>query len=263
MGRFRALSHYWGSKAVRIAAVVVALAVAATAVVVLLPDERSAVEIPADATFSPTTPPPAAAPPDPIALPAQPRVLVFGDSYTAGFGATDPETDGFARVLPRYLPGWDLAVEGVGSTGYLKAGNDGQGTFLQRIERLSYGDEFQLVVLQGGSNDQNVENAGLAEAVDATVTALRSRFPSAQLVMLGPVSVSTNSNANKRYVNAVLQEYARENSIQFISPLFERWFPTESQDEWVNIDVGHPNTAGYDHMAQELATDLTAIVVPR
>ncbi|MCJ1682393.1 SGNH/GDSL hydrolase family protein [Rathayibacter sp. VKM Ac-2928] len=247
----------------RTAAIVAALAVTGTAVVFLLPDDRSAVEIPLGATFSPTAAVPPVEPPDPIVLPSRPRVLVFGDSYTAGYGSTDPATDGFARVLPRYLPSWDLAVEGVGSTGYLNSGNDGQGTFLQRIERLSYGDEFQLVLLQGGSNDQNVENAGLAEAVDVTVNALKDRFPSAQLVMLGPVSVSTNSNANKRYVNGVLEKYARDHRIAFISPLYERWFPTKSQSEWVNIEVGHPNTAGYDHMAQELATDLGKIVIVR
>jgi acyl-CoA thioesterase-1 len=257
--RLEVLSSAWRSTTVRVVTVVAALAVTGTLLVFLLPDDRAAVEIPASATFSPTTATPVPTP-DPIALPAQPRVLVFGDSYTAGYGAAAPETDGFARVLPRYLPGWDIAVEGVGSTGYLKAGNDGQGTFLQRIERLSYGDEFQLVILQGGSNDQN---AGLPDAVDATVTALRERFPSAQLVMLGPVSVSTNSNANKRYVNAVLQEYARDHRIAFISPLYERWFPTTSQSEWVNIEVGHPNTAGYDHMAQKLAADLGEIVVAR
>jgi acyl-CoA thioesterase-1 len=188
------------------------------------------------------------------AVPDGASVLVFGDSYTAGYGA-NPREEGYAYKLGP-LTGWDVAVEGIGSTGYLSPGNNNQGTFKQRIEGLPYGDEFDLVILQGGSNDQNEDIAGLAGAIESTVGTIRTHYPSAQLVMVGPVSLRYNPPADKATVNEVIATYAADNDIPFISPIGERWFTDGPGDGLINTELGHPNNKGYDLIAQLMSEAL-------
>ena len=77
--------------------------------------------------------PPAPRPPEPLALPAQPRVLLVGDSYSEGYGA-EPVSEGFAFHVAGPL-GWSLTRDGIGSTGYLNPGPRHQGTFRERLLR--------------------------------------------------------------------------------------------------------------------------------
>jgi hypothetical protein len=69
----------------------------------------------------------------PLAMPDDPTVLVFGDSWTYGSAATDP-TLGYAYVLGE-SEGWDTIVNGVRGSGYLKPGIDG-GSYGERIAQL-------------------------------------------------------------------------------------------------------------------------------
>lgn len=212
------------------------------------------------------TPPPASmfgatAPPSPsaFAVPPGSRVLVFGDSYTAGYGA-EPATEGYAYKLAT-LTEWNVEVEGIGSTGYLNAGNDNQGTFKQRLDSLEYGDEFDLVILQGGSNDQRVQDRDLSAAIDEVASTIEQRFPSAQLVVVGPVSVGTNANEDKKRIDRALRAYTRAQGVYYVSPVGATWFHTSDQPALVNMAVGHPNNEGYTVMAEKLLAAIERIAV--
>ena len=110
-----------------------------------------------DTTSAPVYP--VEAKPDPprrLELPAHPRVLLMGDSYTEGWGA-DPESRGFSYQIAKPL-GWRLTRDGIGSTGFVDAGLQNQGNYPARLTRHPR-DAYDLVVLQGGTNDEKLPAA--------------------------------------------------------------------------------------------------------
>jgi acyl-CoA thioesterase-1 len=229
------------------------LAVTAAVLWLVSPPQESFVASTSGTTFTPF---PTASHKPPLALPANPRVLFFGDSFTEGWGAT-PETEGYAyKIGP--LMGWQVTVDGVGSTGFLSPGNKQQGTYQQRIEAEKYGDDFDLVVLQGGSNDQNVAG-DFTGALDSTVKAIHLKYPRAQLLILGPVNLGTVANANKVSLNEKMRDYAAANDIWFVNPIAQTWFPDSSRKLDENMTLFHPNAAGYAVMAAKLSDDLREI----
>ena len=117
-----------------------------------------------------------------LALPEQPRVLVFGDSWTYGSAASLP-TLGYAYVLGERL-GWETTVDGVRGSGYLKPGPDG-GSYGERIAALDPALDPDLVIVEGSINDRRLPATGYRDAV-AAWDALAALYPEAAIVILGP-----------------------------------------------------------------------------
>jgi len=191
-------------------------------------------------------------------LPVQPRVLLMGDSYTEGWGAT-PLSEGFAFHIAEPL-GWRLTRDGIGSTGYLNAGLKMQGTYPQRLWRHP-ADGYDLVVLQGGSNDEKAPEADIAKAVDLTVRTVHRRYPSAQILVMGPVVPHGTIGANRVKVNRVLTSYTTAHSLQLINPWAEQWFVKGDAATMVDPVKGHPNNAGYARIATLFIRDVRALSV--
>lgn len=181
------------------------------------------------------------------------RVLILGDSYTEGWGS--PDAEGSWAYQAAAMRGWNATISGVGSTGYMNAGLEEQGTYAQRAAGLPDG-EYDLIILQGGSNDQRFGEVDLQPSIHEAVTTLQQRFPSAQLVMVGPASAGTSIPAAKAYVDRQLSKYARANRIHYISPAQQTWFPSELREELIDEPTGHPNTLGYTRMAEKLLASL-------
>jgi acyl-CoA thioesterase I len=194
-----------------------------------------------------------------ITVPAHPRVLIFGDSYTQGWGAT-PETAGYAYQMGA-LMGWDVTVDGVGGTGFLNAGTAGTGNFATRIKHLKYGpNSFDLILLQGGSNDQS-QKGDMAAAISRTVDAMRAKFPSAKLLLMSPVSLGSSAPPDKARVTNDLLAYAGSHGLMVIDPIAEHWFNSATVQQYENMELGHPNAKGYAYIAQTLKRDLGQIIV--
>src|SRR5690606_39017085 len=100
----------------------------------------------------------------PLTIPEGARVLVFGDSWTWGQSAVD-RTRGYAYVLGRER-GWNVTVDGVRGSGYLRPGIDG-GTFGERIAALDPALDPDLVIIQGSINDRREDLRGLGAAVQS------------------------------------------------------------------------------------------------
>lgn len=213
-------------------------------------------------TPEPSAPPPepTCAMPDPaptlvpasLTLPAKPSVLVLGDSYTEGYGA-DPETKGWAYLVGKPL-GWKVTVNGVGGTGYVNPGPRGEGTYLQRLPSLQ-GRSFDLVVVQGGSNDRDTSYPALRDAVAKTLDAVRTDFPGAVVVLMGPATPYGKPDATRTLAQCVLAGHAATQGLAFIDPLGERWFVEGDGDRYANPQNGHPSNAGYRVMAERFEAD--------
>lgn len=214
-------------------------------------------------------PPPAPEPtcslPDPrptlaagsLTLPADPSVLILGDSYTEGYGA-EPETKGWAYLVGKPL-GWQVTVNGVGGTGYVNAGPQAQGTYLQRLAGLQ-GRSFDLVVLQGGSNDRDTAYPALRDTVTRTVDAVRTQFPSAPVVILGPSTPYGKSDGTRILMQCVLAGYAAQQGVPFLDPIAEDWFVDGDGDRYANPANGHPSNAGYRHISARFQKDVHVLL---
>lgn len=204
------------------------------------------------------TTPAAARPPGQIklTLPPRPKVLIFGDSYTEGYGA-DPKTNGYAYLVGAGLD-WQVTVDGAGGSGYVATGPQHQGSYLSRLASAPSGP-FDLVVLQGSSNDQQIAPSRLRPALEQMVAAVHARYPSAQLAMMGLVAIYGHPSGPRAATNAVLSQYALARQIAFLDPLAENWFTPGNSSSYVNTAVGHPNNAGYVKIAQMFVRDASAM----
>lgn len=192
-------------------------------------------------------------PAKPLALPSNPRVLLMGDSYTEGWGA-DPESEGFAYHIAEPL-GWRLTRDGIGSTGFVNEGQNKQGNYPARLARHPK-DGYDLVILQGGTNDEKLPAAAISEGVDATVKVVRERYPSAQLLVMGPVAPYGNPSDNRAKLNLALVDYTHDHSIPYINAVAEHWFQVGEWRTLVDQTKGHPNNPGYVRVTQHFVQDV-------
>lgn len=196
-----------------------------------------------------------------MTLPPKPRTLVIGDSYSVSTGAT-PNTAGWAFQLDSLLGG-STTVDGVGGTGYVNPGPSG--TFNDRLWR-HLADAFDLVVLQGGSNDVRItdgvwrwSSSQIAGGVNQAIRTVLRRYPRAQLVLLGATSPYGSYGQDRLTINAILKRYAGYYSVPFVDPIAEVWFRPGDGKMYADAATGHPNNAGYQVMAQRFVADMRGI----
>ncbi|MBB4139661.1 SGNH/GDSL hydrolase family protein [Microbacterium invictum] len=196
--------------------------------------------------------------PEPLDLPDEPTVLIFGDSWTFGSAASAP-TLGYAYVVAE-LAGWTTVVDGVRGSGYLKPGLDGP-AFGERIAALDPTLAPDLVIIQGSINDRRLPAAGYADAVNAAWDELAALYPAARIVVLGPAPQVLPVERTTARIDSDLTALAAERGWWYISPLREGWITQENYYTVIDTGVGrdHPSTVGHQYLAQRLAEAVTAL----
>jgi len=195
-------------------------------------------------------------PPVRLNLPLQPDVLLVGDSYTEGVGA-EPISNGYAFKVAEPL-GWTLTRDGRGGSGYVNPTTYGAGIFAERLPRHPT-DAYDLVVLQGSSNDVRYGNAELDANLDATLQIVRDRYPRAQVLMVGPTNPYGNPSPDLLRVNGEVKAAAAAWGVPFIDPLAESWF-VPGDGRWAaNPANGHPSNAGYQRIADRFVAGVRAL----
>ena len=115
------------------------------------------------------------------------------------------------------------------------------------------------MVLQGGTNDEKLSAAAIAAGVDASVKVVRERFPSAQLVVMGPVAPYGTPSADRANLNLALVDYTHANSIPYINAIAEHWFQIGEWKTMVDQEKGHPNNIGYVRVAEHVVQDMRGL----
>ncbi|GAB2579462.1 SGNH/GDSL hydrolase family protein [Microlunatus antarcticus] len=183
-------------------------------------------------------------------------MLLIGDSYTKGIGATSKKK-AYAYKVAEPL-GWDLTIDGKSGTGYIDPSGDGADTYPERMWLRSHNAPdvaYDLVVIQGSSNDRKYTMGEVAGRINLTIRTSRKLWPQAQIILMGPTNPWANV-AEYAMVNDKLRAAAAGNGIPFIDPIGEQWFVPGDGERYANVENGHPNDLGYELMARRFVADV-------
>jgi lysophospholipase L1-like esterase len=192
-----------------------------------------------------------------ISLPANPKVYFFGDSWTNG--ATADEGQGFPYVLGRSL-GWQVQLGPNNSgAGFVHTYDPSHPLLADSAAQL---DPFEadLVVLEGGLNDEPGPLTDFIPNLMETIASLRERSGGARIVMVGPASPDGVTPRSLAAIDSQEAAVARKLGIHYISPVQEGWLTPDNVQTLVDPQTYHPNTAGHAYYAGRLAADLRRFV---
>lgn len=202
---------------------------------------------------SPSASPTPTAPASPkFELPENPRVLIVGDSYTAGWGA-DTESEGWAHVAGSLISP-AIMIDGIPGTGFAWGGgasNERGEQFSVRLRSIAAEQTFtpDVLVLQGGQNDALLrDDARVTAAVAATVSEARDLWPGIEIVIMGPSAPEPLASTLKQ-TNAAVSAAATATGVPFIDASGEQWFNAENSGTFYT-DGAHVNAAGHNLIAE-------------
>lgn len=185
-------------------------------------------------------------------------VLIIGASYTAGLGASRPSA-GYAALIGARLH-QPVTVAGASGTGFINPGRHHRGTYGQRIAALPVGLRFSLVLVQAGRNDAGYPAARITSAALATFRLIHQRFPSADVVVIGPIpGVMPVGSVLLRDRNAV-RAASMAAGAGFIDPIAEQWITPRNVRAMDGPVPAHPGDAGYAYIAARVLSDLPTVL---
>ena len=205
---------------------------------------------------------------EPVAAPSQ-RVIVLGDSVTAGTGALASFT-GFVQSAAAILGWTDAWASGVGGTGYVNPGPPGQVAFINRVDHdvISYAPSVVLVA--GGTNDHAYAPTDVQAAAAALYQRIADGLPAAVVYVMGPWC--SKGPAPAQWVatrDALVSALSGFPSFRFIDNIAEQWITGTGNvahpkgdgnaDLYISADGTHPTQAGHDYVGQRLAADIQAM----
>lgn len=185
-----------------------------------------------------------------LTVPVHARAYFLGDSWTAGVSAT--EGRGFPQVASEML-GWRPTVDGVGGTGFLRTYVPGTDTIPVRAQKIRGGVTTDVVILEGGLNDQQSDLTPLESTIVKTVKTLRQKFPGAPIIVLGPGATSLPLTPVLARVDRIEKAAAGEAKAVYISPIEEHWFTEANIASLMDPATYHPNTVGHAYFGGRLA----------
>lgn len=134
------------------------------------------------------------------------RVVVIGDSYSAGLGLAD-----VADSWPARVPG-EVHVAGFSGSGFARgASRCGAGVSFAGRAPAALRGGADLVVVEGGLNDFDQP----AEAVRAGFERLMTELDGHAVVVVGPVTAPSRAGAVPR-VDTLLAELAGEHDVPYV-----------------------------------------------
>lgn len=169
------------------------------------------------------------------------KVGFVGDSYSSGYGLTNPATERWTKLLCNMV-GATESNTAVPSSGYINQGSGGNSKFSTQAGLLA--TDCDTVFILGGINDaplllQGQTFSTVQTAVTAAINAVKARCTSAQIIVISPMWHAGQPSPELMIV---------EHAIRSVIPSDVRFIeggPHLRLDrvEWQIFD-GHPNAAG-------------------
>lgn len=186
--------------------------------------------------------------------PAPPRVAFYGDSYTLGTGASDPDLRWSSIICEDR--GWSEFNPSVNGLGFINNRSTvGEGD----LPSLVIADDPDILFITMGLND-NFSYDRAASKIEAQITAdltrLRDALPNTRIIVVEPFWYTDERPESVEVIIGWVRDAAAAIDADFI-PGASRWI--EGHPEWMADDGLHPNDDGYAEMARRMDAELTAL----
>ncbi len=187
-------------------------------------------------------------------FPDGPLVAFYGDSYTLGTGASDPEKRWSTLVSKdRRWNEYNPSVNGLGFINNRRSFGSGD------LPHLIIAQKPDIVVVTMGLND-NFSYDRAAPEIKAQITAdlrlLRSSLPEARIVVVEPFWYTDDRPRSVEVIISWVRSAAADVDADFIDGA-SRWI--ERHPEWMAADGLHPNDAGYAEMTDRMDSALAEL----
>ncbi len=176
------------------------------------------------------------------------RILVFGDSFAAGYGL--PHEEGFCAALERHLraDGLDARVINAGVSG------DTSYSGLARAD-ATMEPPHEAMILELGANDmlRALPPAKTEENLAALIE--KSEVP---VFLLGMRAMPNYGPVYQRAFDAIYPRLAKEHETGFYPFIFDPIFEGGVQNSWryFQRDLIHPNAKGVEKVMEGLVPEL-------
>lgn len=194
--------------------------------------------------------------------PRAPVVFVLGDSYTMGIYRIKPE-ETYAADTARTL-GWQIIFSGHSGIGFVETGRVGKTFTTFFDEQLAWRPEPDMVVVSGGHNDWKYPPEEVGEAALALLNSIKSRWPKAHLLLMGPLW-GGDPPAKPLAIRDALKQSADALTVPFVDPLQEKWITGNvrrgqgNAAEYIRPDGIHPNPEGNAYIADRFVASLRSL----
>lgn len=192
-----------------------------------------------------------------------PSVLFIGDSYTAGNSYREM-SPGCVAALNM---GWLCNLSAVPGTGFISGGSANRfvvdeyvgpsTSFSERIPGLALTYQPDVVVLDGGRNDEFAPKDDVFNAMSAAIADARRAWPTARIVFSRPRFLA-DPNDDLGYDDAFVArlEAAAGDNLVVIDPI--SWLRNTDTAELLGADGVHPNQRGEEELALSIVRSLLA-----
>lgn len=201
-----------------------------------------------------------------------PRVIVLGDSYVEGAGATTDYTT-FAYRLAKTMNWGDTWTSGSGGTGYLATpvSPAGRKTLRQRVTTDVIDQDPNIVIIAAGLNDRTQTATAVGTEAGLLFTQLETALPDTEFIVVGPWGPRDASllSADTLAISAAIRDQAEARGWYFIDPIAEEWITGTgyvgattgegNSDTYISADTTHPTDAGHAYLAARLAGHLRSL----
>lgn len=180
------------------------------------------------------------------------KVLCYGDSFTEGYGLSNPATENWATQFMSMVNGGTLERYYNGAAGFVAVGN---------TSHLNYEDDFDqnvwpqvsanantytCIIVQGGLNDGNQAISTEQAAVTSFINNLKGKFPNAKLLFLTCNYYQNPYSGSIMGVNLACRSAG-------IGYTHHGWTALYGMTDYMQDDLLHPNANGCKMLAGYLA----------
>lgn len=185
-----------------------------------------------------------------LELPADPSVLVLGDSFSLGMGAK-PRSRGYVDVLADEL-GWkNVTVDVAGATSFV-ADNKGRSPgYKERLrKRIESSEGAHDMVILRAVNDTSATGADMRQAVSGSVASIQPGWPGTEIVVTAPITSRDFGRIETAMADAVFGKdvvYLNDGMPRACLPQSRE---LHAEDKW------HPGTEGHARIAAAVSEAL-------